>query len=293
MPDIVGVRFRSCGKIYNFSTDGLDVKIGDMVVVESDMGLSIGRVINRHVVETPPRPVKQVTRIATEEDMEAYKANRTMADEARAYCIERIRARDIEMHLVCTEVTLDRKRIIFYFSADRRVDFRELVKDLAARFRTRIEMRQIGVRDEVKFIGGLGVCGRETCCSSFLTVFEPISLRMAKRQELSPNPTKLSGICGRLMCCLSYEYEEYGFGGVEVEAEPAEEAFEEKAVEESLNMYEDNKIVEKPVMEVKPEAEGISVAQTGYQNSEKKPCEKVKERGKPFNKRRRFSRKRR
>ncbi|MDI6727512.1 MAG: stage 0 sporulation family protein [Thermodesulfovibrionales bacterium] len=208
MPDVVGIRFKSCGKIYDFEVNGIDIKEGDSVVVESDFGLSIGRVITgRHFIESPERDLKKVIRIVTDEDIKTVEENRKLEKEARDFCVERVMARGLQMKLVGAEATLDRKRIIFYFTADGRIDFRELVKDLAARFRTRIEMRQIGVRDEAKLIGGLGVCGRELCCNTFLTSFEPVSIRMAKKQELVLNVGKLSGLCGRLMCCLRYEYD--------------------------------------------------------------------------------------
>ncbi|MFN3395262.1 MAG: stage 0 sporulation family protein [Thermodesulfovibrionales bacterium] len=207
MPDAVGIRFRPCGKIYDFEVNGIPVKKGDLVVVESDLGLSIGTVvIDRH--ETQGRELKKVIRLATDEDLKQKEENDKLSEEYRAFCLERIMARGLPMKLICAEATLDRKRIIFYFVSDGRVDFRELVKDLAARFRTRIEMRQIGVRDETKMIGGLGICGREVCCRTFLTTFEPVSIKMVKDQEIVLNTSKLSGLCGRLMCCLGYEYDE-------------------------------------------------------------------------------------
>ncbi len=210
MPEVVGVRFKSCGKIYDFEVDGLELRKGEAVVVESELGLSIGNVvIEGHSVECPStKELKKVLRKAAEEDLRQKTDNEALEADARAYCLERIMARGLPMKLICTEVTLDRKRIIFYFAAEGRIDFRELVKDLAAKFKTRIEMRQIGVRDEAKMLGGLGVCGRELCCKKFLTTFEPISIKMAKSQELVLNANKLSGVCGRLMCCLSYEYNE-------------------------------------------------------------------------------------
>jgi cell fate regulator YaaT (PSP1 superfamily) len=211
MPDVVGVRFKSCGKIYDFAIDGLQVSKGDRVVVESEFGLSIGNVV------VPPRPaesgdreLKRVIRLAAEGDFKQKADNETFAKEAMDFCLERIMARGLPMKLVCSEATLDRKRIVFYFTADGRIDFRELVKDLAAKFKTRIEMRQIGVRDKAKMVGGLGICGKELCCRLFLTSFEPISIKMAKQQELVLNTGKLSGTCGRLMCCLGYEYMEAG-----------------------------------------------------------------------------------
>jgi len=208
MPDIIGIRFKDCGKIYDFEVNGSgeEFKKGDRVIVESDLGLSIGRVTTaRRTVETSARELKKVLRKATEEDLKQKKENEAFEKEAKDYCVERIMARGLPMKLVFTESALDKKRIIFYFTADGRIDFRELVKDLAAKFKTRIEMRQIGVRDEAKIIGGFGMCGRELCYRRFLTSFEPISIKMAKQQELVLNMSKLSGICGRLMCCLGYE----------------------------------------------------------------------------------------
>jgi cell fate regulator YaaT (PSP1 superfamily) len=209
MPEVVGVRFKACGKIYDFEVDGIDVRPGDLVVVESELGLNVGKVVvEKHPVEENDRKIKKVIRKATEEDIDQKEENKNLEIEAMNNCLERIMARGLPMKLVKTEVTLDRRRIIFYFTAEKRIDFRELVKDLAAKFKTRIEMRQIGVRDEAKIIGSFGICGRELCCSQFLTSFEPISIKMAKKQELVLNTGKLSGICGRLMCCLGFEYTE-------------------------------------------------------------------------------------
>src|SRR5574340_419009 len=211
MPAVIGIRFKDCGKIYDFEANGsgTEFKKRDCVVVESDLGLSIGSVIiERRTVETSARELRKVLRKATEEDFKQKQDNEAFEKEAKDYCIERIMARGLPMKLVFTESTLDKKRIVFYFTADGRIDFRELVKDLAARFKTRIEMRQIGVRDKAKLVGGLGICGKELCCRLFLTSFEPISIKMAKQQDLTLNTGKLSGTCGRLMCCLGYEYNE-------------------------------------------------------------------------------------
>jgi cell fate regulator YaaT (PSP1 superfamily) len=210
MPEVVGIRFKRCGKIYDFEVEDLEIENGDSVVVESELGLSIGNVVvERHPLEGDTKDhLKKVLRKASEEDIKQRRDNEALENEAREYCLERIMARGLPMKLICTEATLDRKRIIFYFAAEGRIDFRELVKDLAAKFKTRIEMRQIGVRDEAKMLGGIGICGLELCCKRFLTTFEPISIRMAKSQELVLNANKLSGVCGRLMCCLSYEYSE-------------------------------------------------------------------------------------
>jgi cell fate regulator YaaT (PSP1 superfamily) len=211
MPSVIGIRFKNCGKIYDFEINGMEVAKGDRVIVESEFGMSIGQVIvGPKVPERPEKELKKVLRVATEEDLKRKQENEEFERTARNFCLERIMARGLPMKLVCSEVTLDRKRIVFYFTADGRIDFRELVKDLAAKFKTRIEMRQIGVRDKAKMVGGLGLCGKELCCRLFLTSFEPISIKMAKQQELVLNTGKLSGICGRLMCCLGYEYHEGG-----------------------------------------------------------------------------------
>jgi cell fate regulator YaaT (PSP1 superfamily) len=207
MSEVVGVRFRSTGRVYDFEVDGIDVKIGDNVIVESELGLTIGSVVKNHrIIVELGKNLKKIIRKATEEDLQQRLDNANLEEEAKKICLERIMARGLPMKLISTEVTLDRKRIIFYFTAEKRIDFRELVKDLAAKFKTRIEMRQIGVRDGAKTIGSIGICGREICCKKFLTSFEPISIKMAKKQELVLNTGKLSGICGRLMCCLGFEY---------------------------------------------------------------------------------------
>jgi cell fate regulator YaaT (PSP1 superfamily) len=209
MPDVVGVRFKPCGKIYDFEVNGLEVRKGDLVVVESELGINLGNiVIERHAVDVSEKTFKKIIRKATDNDLLQKEENKTLEAESREYCLERIMARGLPMKLVCTEATLDKKRIIFYFTAEKRIDFRDLVKDLASRFKTRIEMRQIGVRDSARIVGSLGICGRELCCVKFLTSFEPISIKMAKKQELVLNTSKLSGSCGRLMCCLGYEYSE-------------------------------------------------------------------------------------
>lgn len=206
---VVGIRFRQCGKVYTFKANELELAQGMRVVVESDMGMSLGHVaVPRHNVKKPKDKLKKVLRIATEKDLETVEKNRALEEEAKAFCTEKAREYKLDMKLVTTDTTLDKKRLTFYFTADGRIDFRELVRDLAAKFKTRIEMRQIGVRDEVKLLGGIGACGRQACCSLFLTSFAPITIRMAKQQELSINQSKLSGICGRLMCCLGYEYNE-------------------------------------------------------------------------------------
>ncbi|MEK7267436.1 MAG: stage 0 sporulation family protein [Nitrospirota bacterium] len=239
MPDVIGIRFKDCGKIYDFEANGsgAEFKKGDLVIVESDLGLSIGSVIiGRRTVETSSRELKKVLRKATEEDFKQKQDNEAFEKEAKDYCIERIMARGLPMKLVFTESTLDKKRIVFYFTADGRIDFRELVKDLAAKFKTRIEMRQIGVRDEAKIVGGFGMCGRELCCRTFLTSFEPISIKMAKQQELVLNMSKLSGICGRLMCCLSYEIPDESAG-----IQPKDEI---RAMEENTPLEDETEVVD-------------------------------------------------
>lgn len=243
MPEVIGIRFRNCGKIYDFEVNGLEVRKGDRVIVESEFGLSIGVVVHEpSSIETAGKELKKVIRVAGDEDLKQKEENEKFERDARSFCLERIMARNLPMKLICTEVTLDRKRIIFYFTADGRIDFRELVKDLAAKFKTRIEMRQIGVRDKAKLVGGLGLCGKELCCRLFLTSFEPISIKMAKQQELTLNTGKLSGICGRLMCCLGYEYIEGGMENTSAADETAVISAEEEpavgAVEDALTNVE-------------------------------------------------------
>lgn len=212
MITVVGVRFKSAGKIYYFDPDSLDIKKGDKVIVETARGLEFGDVVigQREVPEESiVAPLKKVIRIATEADLDKNTDNKNKQESALAICLEKVEKHELPMKLIDVEYTFDNSKIIFYFVADGRIDFRELVKDLAAIFRTRIELRQIGVRDESKVIGGLGPCGRTMCCASFLGDFEPVSIKMAKEQNLSLNPTKISGVCGRLMCCLNYEQETY------------------------------------------------------------------------------------
>lgn len=239
MSDIVGIRFGDSGKTYCFSAGGLEVKTGDRVVVESEVGISIGKVYRtRCEPKSPEKELKPLLRKVTEADVQQEEENEGVKKEALDYCKERIKARGLPMKLLTNEVTLDRKRFIFYFVAESRVDFRDLVKDLASKFRSRIELRQIGVRDAARLTGGYGVCGKEFCCKTFLKSFAPISIKMAKQQELVLNTCKLSGSCGRLMCCLSYEYltEEELRKVRQQEAEEAErerKAAEEKAAREA------------------------------------------------------------
>ncbi len=206
MYNLAYVRVRPFGKVYKYSNPIDDLKKGNFVVIESDFVLTVGYVI-KISNQTENSTLKPLIRIATDEDLENFQNNLSFEKEAWNFCLERIKERQLPMKLIVVESALDRKRIIFYFTAEGRIDFRDLVKDLAGRFKTRIEMRQIGVRDAAKFFGGLGVCGIELCCKRFINTFKPISLKMAKRQEMTLNVSKLSGICGRLMCCLNYEYE--------------------------------------------------------------------------------------
>ncbi|RYL89810.1 stage 0 sporulation family protein [Sporolactobacillus sp. THM19-2] len=210
--DIVGVRFKKAGKIYYFDPEQLAIPEGAQVVVETTRGVECGRVvIGRKTVdeEDVVLPLKKVIRVATDSDRLQVQKNKEDAEAAMDICLQKIYNHHLEMKLVDAEYTFDRNKIIFYFTADGRVDFRELVKDLASVFKTRIELRQIGVRDEAKMLGGIGPCGRMLCCSTFLGDFEPVSIKMAKDQNLSLNPAKISGVCGRLMCCLKYENDQY------------------------------------------------------------------------------------
>jgi cell fate regulator YaaT (PSP1 superfamily) len=210
--DVVGVRFKKAGKIYYFDPNGFDISVGDFVIVETIRGIEYGKVViaKKQVEEHDVvLPLKKVIRIADQKDKMIVEENKKAAREAFDICVQKVEEHGLEMKLVDVEYTFDRNKVIFYFTADGRVDFRELVKDLAAIFRTRIELRQIGVRDEAKMLGGIGPCGRMLCCSTFLGDFEPVSIKMAKDQNLSLNPTKISGLCGRLMCCLKYENDEY------------------------------------------------------------------------------------
>lgn len=212
MVEIVVVKFKKSGKLYYFDPAGLKIPRGSYVVVETARGVELGVVTssNKEINdENIVSPLKPVLRIATQKDLDTAKANEQKEKEAFKICLEKISARKLDMKLVDVEYTFDQSKILFYFTSDGRVDFRELVKDLASVFRVRIELRQIGVRDEAKMLGGLGICGRKLCCSSHLGGFEPVSIKMAKEQNLSLNPTKISGTCSRLMCCLKYEQEAY------------------------------------------------------------------------------------
>ena len=212
MTEVIGVRFKQVGKIYYFSPNGVQMPIGEKVIVETARGIECGEVAiaNREIDdEGIVKPLKTVIRIATEEDRKHIEENKAKEKKAFKLCLEKIEKHKLDMKLVDVEYTFDNNKILFYFTADGRIDFRELVKDLASVFKTRIELRQIGVRDEAKMLGGLGICGRPFCCSSFLGEFQPVSIKMAKEQGLSLNPTKISGTCGRLMCCLKYEQNAY------------------------------------------------------------------------------------
>ncbi len=212
MTKVIGVRFRQAGKVYFFSPGKLHVKQGDKVIVETARGVEFGSVVMgpKDVKdEEITQPLKSVIRVATEEDKRNEEKNREKEKEAFDVCLEKIRKHELDMKLINAEYTFDGNKVLFYFTADGRIDFRELVKDLAAVFRTRIELRQIGVRDETKIRGGIGICGRPLCCHTYLSDFAPVSIKMAKEQNLSLNPTKISGVCGRLMCCLTNEEETY------------------------------------------------------------------------------------
>lgn len=212
MIKVIGVRFRTAGKIYFFDPVDFDIKRGDHVIVETARGVEYGMVVSgtREVAEEEIiQPLKPVLRVANEKDDEQEKENKIKEKEAFRICLEKIRKHELDMKLIDVEYTFDGNKVLFYFTADGRIDFRELVKDLAAVFKTRIELRQIGVRDETKILGGIGGCGRPLCCHTHLSEFVPVSIKMAKEQNLSLNPTKISGVCGRLMCCLKHEEETY------------------------------------------------------------------------------------
>ena len=212
MVNVIGVRFKKAGKIYYFGPDKYDINKGDFVIVETARGIEFGECvigIKQIPEESIISPLKLVLRIATKDDIKKHKENKEKEKSAFEICLNKISEHGLNMKLIDVEYTFDNNKVIFYFTADGRVDFRELVKDLATIFKTRIELRQIGVRDEAKMLGGLGPCGRPMCCSTFLGDFASVSIKMAKEQNLSLNPTKISGICGRLMCCLNYEQSTY------------------------------------------------------------------------------------
>jgi cell fate regulator YaaT (PSP1 superfamily) len=251
---VVGVRFRRAGKVYYFDPGDIDPGVGDTVVVETIRGLEVAEVVvaGRMVPEDEiSQPLRPVLRKATPDDLARLEKNREKEKEALDVCERKIAEHGLEMSLVDAEYTLDRAKLIFYFTAEGRVDFRQLVRDLSSTFKTRIELRQIGVRDEAKMIGGLGPCGRQLCCCTFLTEFQPVSIRMAKRQDLSLNPNKISGLCGRLMCCLRYENDYY--------PDPKAKNKKEKARQEDGPEPEDAAGGEPPA----DEAEGAQGARRG------------------------------
>ncbi|MBO5470536.1 MAG: stage 0 sporulation family protein [Lachnospiraceae bacterium] len=214
MIEVIGVRFRQNGKIYFFSPAGIDLEVGDAVIVETVRGVEYGKVVlGKRMIDEGniTSTLKPVIRKATAEDDARHEANKEKCKEAYQICLQKIAKHGLEMKLIDVEYTFDNNKVLFYFTADGRIDFRELVKDLASVFRTRIELRQIGVRDETKILGGYGICGRELCCHTYLSDFIPVSIKMAKEQNLSLNPTKISGVCGRLMCCLKNEQETYEY----------------------------------------------------------------------------------
>ena len=214
MKEIIGVRFRPSGKIYYFDPQNFEVETGTFVIVETARGVEYGKVVlGRRKVEdskltASPKPI---IRVATADDTKKYEDNKKKSKRAFDICLEKIAKHKLDMKLIEAEYTFDNNKVLFYFTADRRIDFRELVKDLASVFKTRIELRQIGVRDETKMVGGIGICGRELCCNKHLSEFVPVSIKMAKEQNLSLNPTKISGVCGRLMCCLKHEQDTYEY----------------------------------------------------------------------------------
>jgi cell fate regulator YaaT (PSP1 superfamily) len=214
MTKVIGVRFRTAGKIYFFDPLNFDVKRGEHVIVETARGIEFGTVVGdpKEIEDDKVvQPLKPVIRVANQRDYEQEAANKEKEKEAFKICLEKIKKHELDMKLIDAEYTFDNNKVLFYFTADGRIDFRELVKDLAAVFKTRIELRQIGVRDETKILGGIGICGRPLCCHTHLSEFVPVSIKMAKEQNLSLNPTKISGVCGRLMCCLKHEEETYEY----------------------------------------------------------------------------------
>lgn len=214
MKEVIGVRFRENGKIYFFDPGKYQLEPGQHVIVETARGVEYGKVVlgRREIDETKmSSPLKPIIRLATAEDDKKYMTNKENCKKAYDICLEKIQQHGLDMKLIDAEYTFDNNKVLFYFTADGRIDFRELVKDLAAVFKTRIELRQIGVRDETKIVGGIGICGRELCCNKHLSEFVPVSIKMAKEQNLSLNPTKISGVCGRLMCCLKHEQDTYEY----------------------------------------------------------------------------------
>lgn len=282
MSRLINAQLKSSGKRYTFKMDEGDVRLGDTVIVDTEFGAETATVLSTVSSSTLEidREFRRVLRVATDDDLKRIEENSRLEEEGRAYCLERIRERNLPMRLVATEITFDKKKFSFYFTAEKRVDFRELVKDLASKFRTRIELRQIGIRDEARMLGGLGGCGREVCCKLFLTEFAPISIKMAKKQELALNPTKISGRCGRLMCCLSYEYA--GSGAKAKEAGPAPEKESEIREQKKTPVAPSDsvpvEITDKPGME--PAAEPADETEVSPVSREKPPEERKRGRGK-------------
>ena len=214
MKEVIGVRFRENGKIYFFDPLEQEIEVGGYVIVETARGVEYGKVVlgRREIDETKmSSPLKPIIRLADKDDEARYLSNKENSKKAYDICLEKIKKHELDMKLIDAEYTFDNNKVLFYFTADGRIDFRELVKDLASVFKTRIELRQIGVRDETKIVGGIGICGRELCCNKHLSEFVPVSIKMAKEQNLSLNPTKISGVCGRLMCCLNHEQDTYEY----------------------------------------------------------------------------------
>ncbi|MGB4378280.1 MAG: stage 0 sporulation family protein [Limnochordia bacterium] len=273
MVKVVGVRFKKAGKVYYFDPGELPIEAGHRVIVETARGMEYGEVvvgIKEVKEEDVVQPLKQVIRIANEADHKHMEENRVKAAKAFDIALEKIAKHGLPMKLIDSEYTFDDSKLIFYFTADGRVDFRELVKDLASVFKTRIELRQIGVRDEAKVIGGIGPCGRTLCCSTFLGDFEPVSIRMAKEQNLSLNPTKISGICGRLMCCLKYEADVYKEAKEELPYKGAFvlSAYDESDLADLAALDEEPTAVPEPEQEVDEAASGGDAAQEGVHEEE-------------------------
>ncbi len=284
MVKVIGVRFRNVGKVYYFDPKSLNARSGDSVIVETARGVEFGTVVlaPREVDESKViSPLKEVIRVATQKDILREETNRRKEKEAYQICLKKIREHNLQMKLIGAEYTFDNNKVLFYFTADGRVDFRELVKDLASVFKTRIELRQIGVRDETKILGGIGICGRPLCCNTYLSDFVPVSIKMAKEQNLSLNPSKISGTCGRLMCCLKNEQETYeylnrkmpGVGDIVVTAdglkgEVSSTNVLRQLVKVLVETGEDKELMEFPVEELK-------VKQRHRKNKEKDKQEKA------------------
>lgn len=285
MAEVIGVRFKDAGKIYYFAPNGNKLNTNNMVVVETSRGIKCGTVAipNKEVPEEQiTRPLKDLIRIATDEDIQHLEENDRKEKEAFKICEEKIKENDLEMNLVDVEYTFDNTKVIFYFTADGRIDFRKLVKDLAAIFKVRIELRQIGVRDESKMMGGLGICGRPFCCHTFLGEFQPVSIKMAKKQGLSLSPTKISGTCGRLMCCLNYEHEAYmdlikrtpRIGAIVEVAEGRGIVVDSNILVGRLSVHLDNTPEEAPARIYK--VEEVKMIKNGYLESDTQEMEDLK-----------------